>query len=193
MKGRQHKTTPKVRNGQVQKKDRHEETTNYWNTYQRIPVFDKEKPGPGYKHYLRKNHLVRFIQMLPDWDELSTDLDAVVLAEGVRFEDGRCFSAGVIYIRAWPRDPHISVYAQYFHEHSDIFERLGVSSSKAGNHYICRFTEEQVRAYQLLHIFLHELGHHHDRDSDIGEKYAEQYARNYEAQIWTQYINEFGL
>ena len=71
MKRTQRKTAPKVRDGKVQKKNRHTPTPTYWNTKQRIPVIDKERPGRGFKHYLRKEHLTRFIQMLPDWDELS--------------------------------------------------------------------------------------------------------------------------
>jgi hypothetical protein len=50
-------------------------------------------------------------------------------------------------------------------------------------HVELRFTEGQARAYQLLHILPHELGHHHDRittrsrrRSARGEPYAEAYA-----------------
>jgi hypothetical protein len=191
MKRSQRKTAPKVRDGKVQKKNRHAPTPSYWNTRQRIPVIDKEKPGRGFKHYLRKDHLTRFIQMLPDWDELSKGLDAVILAQGGGPEGW--FDDGVIGVCAWQRDPRNIVDIDYHRDHADIFNRLGVQSEKRGNHYICTFSEEQVRAYQLLHIFLHELGHHHDRNTDHGEWYAEKYARQYESGIWLQYLREFEL
>jgi len=191
MKRIQRKTAPKVRDGSVQKKNRHAPTPSYWNTRQIVPVIDKERPGRGHKHYLRKEHLARFIHMLPDWDELAKGLDAVILARGGGPEGW--FDDGVIGICAWPRDPHYIVDAAYFAEHSDIFERLGVRSSARGHEFECVFSESQIRAYQLLHIFLHELGHHHDRSTNHGEWYAEQYARKYEARIWNQYLNEFEL
>ncbi len=70
---------------------------------------------------------------------------------------------------------------------------LGVRGEIRGNHCVCHFSDWQVRAYQLLHIFLHELGHHHDRYADNGEDYAEHYARKYESAIWDRYLVEFGL
>ena len=64
---------------------------------------------------------------------------------------------------------------------------------------MCEFTEAQARAYQLLHILLHELGHHHDRmttkpkvRASRGEPYAEAYALQYEARIWDRYQEAFG-
>lgn len=192
MRRTQRKTAPEVRDGKVQKKNRHAPTPSYWNTRQQVPVIDKERPGPGFKHYLRKQHIARFIHMLPDWAALSEGLDAIVLAPGGGGLDG-WFDDGVVGICAWQRDPRNIMEIEYFKEHADIFDRLGVQSVKRGNHYECIFSDTQVRAYQLLHILLHELGHHKDRSTNHGEKYAERYARQYEAGIWTQYLNEFEL
>ncbi len=65
-------------------------------------------------------------------------------------------------------------------------------------YYKCRFQEGTVRAYQLLHIFLHELGHHHDNMTIPfkgwvvrGESFAEDYACKYERQIWDKYFEIF--
>ena len=65
---------------------------------------------------------------------------------------------------------------------------------------MCEFSEAQVRAYQLLHILLHELGHHHDRlttkpcgKPNRGESYAEAYALRHEAVIWGRYQETFGV
>ena len=63
-----------------------------------------------------------------------------------------------------------------------------------------KWTESIARAWQLVHILLHELGHHHDRmttrsrcRASRGEVYAERYALDYADRIWDRYINEFGL
>jgi hypothetical protein len=65
---------------------------------------------------------------------------------------------------------------------------------------VAKWTEETVRAYQLLDVLLHELGHHHDRmttraqkEIPRGESYAEQYASRYADRIWDAYLAEFGL
>lgn len=65
--------------------------------------------------------------------------------------------------------------------------------------YIVKWTDGQARAFQLLHIFLHELGHHHDRMTTRserraarGESYAELYANVYLRSIWSSYVREFG-
>lgn len=80
-------------------------------------------------------------------------------------------------------------------------ERLGVpcEETSEGN-YLCKFDERTVRGYQLLHILLHELGHHHDRMTTRaqkracrGEKYAEEYARLHQASIWQAYQKVFAL
>jgi hypothetical protein len=65
---------------------------------------------------------------------------------------------------------------------------------------VCHFTEATARAYQLLHVLLHEIGHHHDlmttrsrKECARGETYAEEYAYRYEALIWERYLSEFEL
>jgi hypothetical protein len=64
--------------------------------------------------------------------------------------------------------------------------------------YLAEFNEWAVQAFQLLHVLLHELGHHHDRmtspgqrDITRGEGYAEAYARRYEQRIWSAYHRVF--
>ena len=66
--------------------------------------------------------------------------------------------------------------------------------------FLCKFTEAQVRGFQLLDVLLHELGHHHDRmttrsqrGAERGEAYAEAYAVQYESLIWDQYLRKFPL
>jgi len=96
---------------------------------------------------------------------------------------------GWTYAPRRTRQPHRhdlwrTVEAWYYDEHKDIFDRLDVPAEKQGDQVLCRFDEASIRAYQLLHILLHELGHHHDRmttrsqrQACRGEQYAEAYAR----------------
>ena len=107
---------------------------------------------------------------------------------------------GVVAICAWPRALWVDYDQEFYAEHRGVFERLGVAVEKRKGSVLCRFTEAQVKAYQLLHILLHELGHHHDRmttrsrrDSARGEHFAEQYALRYEQTIWERYVEIFGL
>src|SRR5262249_49519134 len=112
---------------------------------------------------------------------------------------------GIVAVCGWERELYSRQYAHYFEAHRDIYERLGVpwekiSDSEDEPQYVCRFTEASARAYQLLHIFLHELGHHHDymttrskRDAARGEPYAEAYARKYEAILFDRFAEKFEL
>ena len=61
------------------------------------------------------------------------------------------------------------------------------------------FTEATARAFQLVHVLLHELGHHRDRmtsrrrvECGRGEGFAEAYAVRHGAEIWTRYADAFG-
>jgi hypothetical protein len=74
-------------------------------------------------------------------------------------------------------------------EHRPVLARLGVPVEPT----------DSARAFQLLHVLLHELGHHHDRMttragrySCRGEDFAEHYSRRYAERIWGRYLDEFG-
>ena len=193
------KTTPKVKDGRVQKKNRHDLTPNYWNIRQDELQFDTQKPGKGYKHFLKKRDIIQFLEILPNWQELQIELDAVILAEGGG-ADG-WYSNGVLAICAWEKDKTVSMNQGYFTDHKDIFDRLDVEYEIKKSGVICHFNEAQIIAYQLLHIFLHELGHHHDRintkyrndNAPRGEQYAEDYALKYEQIIWTRFFETFRM
>ena len=58
----------------------------------------------------------------------------------------------------------------------------------------------QARAYTLLHVFLHELGHHHDRMTSKGQKstkrgepYAEAFALRHFHLLFQPYFRRFGV
>jgi hypothetical protein len=87
---------------------------------------------------------------------------------------------------------------RWYYEHADVLELLGVKVWKVGPRWVAQWTEDQARAYQLLHVFLHELGHHADRMSTRsgrcaarGEAYAEQYALELAAYLWDDFTRVF--
>lgn len=191
------KTTPKVKDGRVQKKNRHDLTPNYWNTRQNILQIDIEDPGKGYKHFLKKRDITKFLELLPHWEEIELEFDAILLAEG----DGGCdgwYSNGVVGICAWDKNMTTFANRNYFDDHKELFDRLSLKYEIKTDGVICHFREHQIKAYQLLHILLHEIGHHHDRINTKsrrsipnGEKYAESYAFKYEKIIWNKYFDVF--
>src|SRR3954470_10210260 len=88
-------------------------------------------------------------------------------------------------------------------EHREFMEELGAlgvrlrPGARAGD-FELRWTEDQARAYQLLHILPHELGHHYDRITSRkgrragrGEPYAEAYANRVLEEIWPAYLRAF--
>ena len=89
----------------------------------------------------------------------------------------------------------------YIDAHRRVFRQLGVPCEETDDgYYICKFTDRTVRAFQLLHVLLHELGHHHDRMStrskrqaSRGEGFAERYALAYGDRIWERYLEAFGV
>ena len=196
------KATPKVVGGRVQKKSDPETSPSYYDTPQALPVIDRQRPGKGYRHVLMQRDIETFIGLLPEWAELSRGLNAIVLAPGERGLNGY-YGRGVVHVCAWDEglwQEHQNGTA-FFEAHEPIFRRLGVPmAALEGGHTVCRFTEETARAYQLLHILLHELGHHHDRlttkprgAANRGESYAEAYALKHEAVIWGRYQQAFGV
>ncbi len=192
------KTSPKVVGGLTLRKNNHKLTSNYWNTVQEEVVIDSEKPGRGYKHFLKKRDILKFIETLPNWNEISVDLDAIVLIAGEWGLDGYYNNDGVICICAWEKEMDRTFSQGYFNDHKELFERLGVKSKKIKGEYFCEFNEDQIKAFQLLHILLHEIGHHVDRINtrskrtcSRGEKFAEDYAFEHEAIVWERYQNEF--
>jgi hypothetical protein len=191
------KTAPGVRNGHVKKKNRHELTPSYWNTFQATPVIDRERPGKGYRHLLRKEDIERFVTILPSWDTCSQGLDAIVLAKGDESRDG-WYDRGVIGISAWNRTLPRVWSKRHFREHAAVLQSIGVPWKDLSSGFRIDFTEMTARAFQLVHVFTHELGHHIDRmttrrkiDGTRGEDYSEQWALRFQAVIWERYCELF--
>src|SRR5262249_46327682 len=151
------KTTPKVISGKVQRKNNWTLTAEYQGAAQTMPVVDRRRAGHGYKHLLTQQHLTTFIGLLPDWDELAIGLNTVVLAPGERGTDG-WHAPGTIAICAWERELWHPATIEFCREHADLLDRLGVASEAIKGGRLLQWTQDQATAYQLLHVFLHELG-----------------------------------
>jgi hypothetical protein len=191
--------TPGVKRGQVQKKNSWTQSTDYY--YAPKPhevVLDRKRPGEGYKHVLTRQDLYTFISLLPDWDSLAVGLNAIVLDAEWKGADG-WHSPGVVAVCAWPAGLWSELTPDYYRDHAAFFEKLGVPCELLpSGDYWCKFDEATVHAYQLLHILLHELGHHHDRmttrtrrNSCRGETFAENYAWEHGEAIWQSYLKAF--
>jgi hypothetical protein len=169
----------------------------------------RQRPGQGHRHLITKQQLYQFIDILPDWDELSRGLNAVVLAPASRTAMG-WHRPGIVAICAWDRDLEREWDIGFIEQHQNILDHLGVPRTPiydsqideerpSVSSQICRFTDTAARGFQLMHIFLHELGHHHDRMTtrsrrypSRGEDYAESYANRYAERIWKSYFELFG-
>ena len=88
----------------------------------------------------------------------------------------------------------IEVNSNYYEAHKALFDRLGIKVTQEADYFFCGFNEAQIKAYQLLHILLHELGHHFDKmktkskhRTARGEKFAEDFAFEQEEKMWNKY------
>lgn len=200
MRGNSRKSAPEVKSGSVQKKNNWVLTPDYYSHRQRDLVLDRKRPGKGFRHLLKQKDIVDFVGILPDWQQLSQGLDAIVLAPGRKYSYGY-HTPGVVHIRAWAADFWIDCSTEYYQREQFYLERLKVPCVQIEDDaYLCKFTAETAKAYQLLNVLLHELGHHHDlmttkaqEQVSRGEHYADEYAERNSAYIWTQYQEKFDL
>jgi hypothetical protein len=192
------KVAPKVRDGIVQKKNKHRPTARLGC------VLARESPAKGCRHIITKQDVRLLITLIPNWHQLSEGLESIILTASSDDHEG-CYQifhrekTGSIQIPAWRGDLWKVFTAAYFHEHATIFEMLSIASESHPDGVQCRFTFQQAKAFLLLHIFLHELGHHVDRmeskaqrTSLRGEAFAESYAHELCSIIWPAYVRTFG-
>lgn len=188
-----------MKDGKVQRKNRTALSPHYSLAKPGKPVIDRERPGAGYRHVLMRRDVEAFIEILPDWEELSKGLKAIVLAPGETDTEG-WHMPGIVAVCAWPRQLAGDYEEWYAEVHRPILDRLDVAVVARGrDEFHIEWTERTVRGYQLMHVLLHELGHHHDRmttrsqvHAGRGELYAELYANKYMDRIWEDYVRVFG-
>lgn len=195
----QRKTGTKVRNGKVTRKNRTELSNHYSQVRQLNTVIDRERPGEGHKHYLSISEVRQFISILPDWNELSVGLDAIVLAESENAMGWHW--DGVVAVCAWERELKSKWNTEFVIENTKILDRLGVERERIhsdASSTWCYFDERSIKGFQLMDILLHELGHHHDRMTTKtkrraarGESYAEKYALEHSDKLWESYFKQF--
>jgi hypothetical protein len=197
MSGIYRRMKPKLKLGKENKRNRIARSRKYENIETGVLIVDKEESGYGYKHLLDKEEIMKFVEIIPEWEKLSEGLNVILLARGSDYSDG-WHSRGKIAIRAWEKDLWKEVSVNYFNEHKMVFDKLEVKYKTKDDGYVLCFTENKAKAFQLLHIFMHELGHHYDRmttkykaSSCRGELFAEQYANNHLASLWELYIQKF--
>ncbi|MEM9282615.1 MAG: hypothetical protein AAGA96_12375 [Verrucomicrobiota bacterium] len=187
------KTTPKVRDGQVQKKNRHAPT--------RLNSLSIGVGGSGGRLVTTKEDVWRFLRLIPDWKRVSADLDLIYLDADISDDADGWYEypdRPSIVLSAFDEDLRIYPGKHYYGQHEALFRRLGVAilEDEQGDP-VCQFDEASARAFQLLHIFLHELGHHHYRITKGrgrfagDEAYAERYALKMERVIWKRYQQAF--
>jgi hypothetical protein len=216
------RTAMRVRNGRVLKKNNWRLDAGDYHALPQAEIrLDRRRPPEGSRHLITIAELRRFVELLPDWDEVAVGLDAIVLDSATDCA-GWC-GPGVVAVCAWPHDLWDWWPAKMVDEHRDILDllevqrvpldesrehqehrdeltALGVEVKAAPGDLELRWTEPQARAYQLLHILPHELGHHHDRitsrrrrTAGRGEPYAEAYANRVLEQVWPGYARAFGV
>jgi hypothetical protein len=187
-----------VKSGRQYQSERSVPAPGDHNSRRAYPEIYRKHPGLGYRHVLMIRDVRAFISILPNWPTLSIGLNTILLAPARPNCDG-FHRAGLVAICAQSRDLHQLIRNDhYIAEHRHIFERLDIPVEKATDGHIIHFTQSTLRAYQLLHVFLHELGHHHDRMTtrsqrkpSRGERFAELYARGHGDMIWQQYFEIF--
>jgi len=184
----------------VQRKNRWD---HYYKSYELepeegvIPIVT-EQPLRRMRQPVREEELRRFLTLIPDWSRYSEGLRCLVLEDGGDGSFGWC-SEGVIALAAW--DGYDEEWDnEFYEEHEGVLDKLGVDGDWLDDGYVrCTFTREQARGFQLMHVFLHELGHHYDRMQTRrqqhvarGEDYAEQFALDLAERMWPQYWRAFG-
>lgn len=201
MRPSQRKTNPKVVSGKVQKKNNDQPTHNYYDHAEPQLVIDRRRPGPGARHLLKVEDIKSFIEIIPDWAELSQGIDAIALLP----KDDECFGfynyAGVVKISAWPVDHWIEIGEALLARRKWLLETLGVEMEELSyGGYLAKFTENQAKAFQLLGTFLHELGHHVDRmncrrkhDCPGGEPFAIKFEQDMQKAVWPAFVKRFPL
>ena len=214
------KSAPRVVAGAVKKKNNWGLSEDYYVAPRRDEVvIDRQRPGDGFRHVLTKSDVKKFLEILPDWDELAIGLNAIVLAPGKRDRYG-LYTPGVVHVRAWPDLLWDAFSPEFYLENRDLFSVIGAESEPLEDYLnrvgfnnlpprfltyradcvLVKFDENAVRAFLLMGTLLHELGHHHDLmstrskcDPSRGERYAEEYERVYRRRIWEAYLKVFRL
>ena len=194
------KTAMGIRNGHTRRKNNWAHSPSLYVNPPPSLEIHRRPPGDGYKHLLLKRDIERFVTLIPNWKTVSVGLNAIVLDTGRYCKDG-WYRDGVIGIRAWRTEMRFEPHRDWYIEHRDFLKRIEACVYGDDPDTVeIYWTPWTARAYQLCHVFLHELGHHRDRMTTRsrrwcarGEGFAESYAWEFEPQVWERYLEEFGM
>ena len=189
-----------IRNGHTRRKNNWAHSPSLYVNPPPTLEIHRRPPGNGYRHLLLKRDIERFVNLIPNWNDVSGGLTAIILDHGSLSRDG-WHHRGVIGICAWSTNMREEVNSVWYRGHRDFLERIEARvEGEAPDDVTVHWTSWTARAYQLCHVFLHELGHHRDRMTTRsrrrcarGEGFAEKYAWEFEPQVWERYLEEFGL
>lgn len=189
------KSSPRVRSGKQYRAERGASRAKDFNTSREFPEIFRKNPGPHHRHVLHVKHVRSFLSILPQWNELAVGLNAILLAPHKTGCDG-FHRPGLVAICAQPRSLRFAVPDWYVQAHRALFKHLNVCVEKTPEGVVITHTESSLRGFQLLHILLHELGHHHDRmttrsrkRASRGEGFAESYANIHGELIRGRYLD----
>lgn len=190
------RTSTKVINGVVSPKNREDATDP--RPYEII----REPSGRGYRHVVSARQLEQFIRLIPEADRLLEGVERIVLSGGDSafgwHRRSHRRKVAVIELCAWPKSLWTPMPLWYFRLHQRYFDAFRVGYSLGERPIMCRFNTAQARAFSLLHVFLHELGHHQDWKHRRGgyfpgeELYADEFAFRYFDQLLPPYRKQFG-
>jgi hypothetical protein len=195
------KSAMRVRGGRVATKNNWSpDAMDYYALPQSEIQIERTDPGRGYRHVVTVAQLRRFLALLPDWDELAIGLQAISISRGNSDWVGLS-NPGVVIITAWVREMWWRVDRAFVEDEAELIARLEVEvvPDPGSSDLQLRWTEGQARAYMLMDVLVHELGHHHDRitsrsgKASRGEPYAVAYARRVRAELWPEYVRQFGI
>jgi hypothetical protein len=143
----------------------------------------------------------------PGRPALGADLVALVCASRARTRAGATaassgwYSEGVVSVCAWPA--HSGFWfesdAEWNDENRELLSLLDVEIDHQQGRVGLLWTEAQARAFTLLDVLPHELGHHrdmmttHSRRVSRGEPFADAYAHEVLEQVWPAYSRHFDI
>lgn len=197
------KTAPKVKDGRVQKKHRHDASEYLALVDGRSFTVLKHRAREGYRHVVQLPDVYRFVELIPSWSTVSNGLSALALdAYGCEEQTGCHYDPGyrAIWMRPFPEAMQTTWSRRYHDVHGEFTSRLGVESVREDDRSVTlTWTLAQARAWQLLHLFLHELSVHaqfmrggQKPRSEHDAEEAEQYAFRTAARILPAYEKALG-
>lgn len=194
------RSATKVRDGEVRPKNRRTYSPDYYVTRSTELIIDRKPPGEGFRQVVTIDDVRKFLAIVPGIDELLAGVRVIVIDRGDEERQG-WYRRGIVAICAWDAELVVRDWSdQFIFEHASIINYLNVPCERVDDQSVLYWTRETAKAYLLIHVLLHELGHHQDLMSNRtrafcprGEPYAEHFALAREAEIVDRYFRTFRI